>query len=82
MDEGGRTVYRGQIKLSNPENRAEDERGRNYNGTDVYIADFSDFKQRGKFKVVVDEVGTSFPLKIGDRTWENAFQTSMEGLYI
>lgn len=57
------------------------KRGRNYNGTDVYIADFSDFKRRGKFKVVVDRVGTSFPFEIGDRTWQNAFQTSTEGLY-
>ena len=81
VDEGGNKVYEGKIALSKSQEEAEDKRGRNYNGTDVYIADFSDFKQRGKFKVVVEGVGTSFPFEIGDRTWENAFQVSMEGLY-
>ena len=81
VNESGNKVYEGKIALSKSKDEAEDKRGKNYNGTDVYIADFSDFRQRGKFKVVVEEVGTSFPFEIGDRTWENAFNVSMEGLY-
>ena len=81
----GQTVYSGEIALAKRAGELEDFpsllAGFNYNGTDVYIADFSNFSQAGEYRVAVDDVGTSFPFIIGENTWSSVFQTSMEGLY-
>ena len=81
IDQNGNSVYEGQIELTKEQGVAEDKLGRNYNGTDVYMTDFSDFAQAGEYKVVVEGVGTSFAFQIGEDTWEDAFQVSMEGMY-
>lgn len=81
VDRQGNSVYDGRIELTKARDVAEDKLGRNYNGTDVYMADFSDFAQVGEYKVVVEGVGTSFSFQIGEDTWEDAFQISMEGMY-
>ncbi|MEO1391949.1 MAG: glycoside hydrolase family 9 protein [Cyanobacteria bacterium J06634_5] len=82
-DDKGNKVFEGEIELSRGKNEAEDfiSGGKNYNGTDVYLADFSEFTKKGTYKVVVDEVGTSYDFEIGDNNWERAFQVHMEGLY-
>ncbi|MEL7227292.1 MAG: glycoside hydrolase family 9 protein, partial [Cyanobacteria bacterium J06576_12] len=75
-------VFEGEIDLSKAQNKSEDLLNKNYNGTDVYIADFSKFDKTGNFRVTVEDVGTSFDFKIGENTWEDAFQTVMEGLFV
>ncbi len=77
----GQKVYQGDIQLSKVQYENEDKRKRNYNGTDVYLMDFSDFQQMGKYQVLVEGVGTSFPFEIGQKTWEKAFYTSVRGFY-
>ncbi|MEL6602369.1 MAG: glycoside hydrolase family 9 protein [Cyanobacteria bacterium J06614_10] len=81
VNRAGKKVYEGEIELSKAQHQAEDFLGKNYNGTDVYMADFSDFTQKGEYKVVVEDVGTSFSFKIDDKAWEDAFQIHMEGLF-
>ena len=81
VDNNGKRVHEGKIQLSRAKNEPEDFLNRNYNGTNVYVADFSTFDKKGRYRVVVEGVGTSFDFKIGDNTWEDAFQVSMEGLY-
>ena len=82
LNSQGQKVFEGDIELSKAHNQSEDFLKKNYNGTDVYIADFSEFDQVGKFKVAVEGVGTSFDFKIRENAWEDAFQTVMEGLYV
>ncbi len=77
----GDRVYQGTVELSKARNQAEDNRGRNYNGTDIYLMNFSDFNRPGSYRVLVDGVGTSFDFEIGEKTWEEAFYTSVRGLY-
>lgn len=54
---------------------------RNYSGTDVSTLDFSAFTTPGRYKVVVDGVGCSYPFEIGTDTWKQAFQTQMKGFF-
>ena len=82
IDDSGKKVFEGEIDLSKAQNKSEDLLNKNYNGTDVYIADFSKFDKTGNFRVAVEDVGTSFDFKIGENTWEDAFQTVMEGLFV
>ncbi|MGF1523455.1 MAG: glycoside hydrolase family 9 protein [Leptolyngbyaceae cyanobacterium] len=79
----GKQVYQGEIVLSKDKDSVEDrhQNKRNYNGTDVYLMDFSDFRRPGRYRVLVEGVGTSFDFEIGEKTWEKAFYTSVRGLY-
>ena len=53
----------------------------NRSGTDVSTLDFSAFRAPGRYKVVVDRVGCSYPFEIGTDTWKHAFQTQMKGFF-
>lgn len=75
------SVYTGKITLSKDKNDTEDFLFQNYNGTNVYMMDFSDFSQAGRYKVFVDGVGTSYAFTIGDKTWEDAFKVATKGFY-
>ncbi|MGF1512996.1 MAG: glycoside hydrolase family 9 protein [Elainellaceae cyanobacterium] len=77
----GEKVYEGTVELSKDKDIAEDNRGRNYNGTDVYMMDFSEFDTEGTYRVVVDDVGSSFPIQIGEQTWADGFYVSARGMY-
>jgi endoglucanase len=77
----GQKVYRGKVALSQTQGTPEDLVGRNYNGTDVYIMDFSDFQTPGTYRVAVDGVGTSFNFEIGEKTWEQGFYVTARGFY-
>ena len=54
---------------------------RNHSGTDVSALDFSAFTVPGRYKIVVDGVGCSYPFEIGTDTWKHAFQTQMKGFF-
>ncbi|NEQ30273.1 MAG: hypothetical protein F6K04_04620 [Leptolyngbya sp. SIO4C5] len=73
-------VYSGTTALSVPANRSEDRR-RNYNGTDVYRMDFSDFTQPGTYRLCVEKIGCSFSFEVAEDVWQTAFYTSVRGLY-
>ena len=77
----GEKVYSGTTSLSQPKEEEEDFRKRNYNSTDVYLMDFSDFQTPGEYRVYVDGIGTSFPFLINEKTWEDAFYVSARGMY-
>ena len=54
---------------------------RNFNSTDVARLDFSSFTKPGKYRVVVDGIGSSYPFEIGADVWRRAFLIQMKGLY-
>lgn len=76
----GEKVYQGVTALSQSKDY-KNMRGRNYNQTDVYIMDFSDFSTPGNYTVYVEGVGTSYEFEIGENTWRDAFYVSARGMY-
>ena len=53
----------------------------NYLKADVCEADFSAFAKTGAYVLSVEGVGCSFPFKIGDDVYREAFRTAVRGLY-
>ena len=48
----------------------------------VYEMDFSEFRGKGVFRVMIPEIGCSFPFPIGEEnTWLSGFRASMNALY-
>ncbi|NJL87736.1 MAG: hypothetical protein HC886_19920 [Leptolyngbyaceae cyanobacterium SM1_1_3] len=74
------SVYEGTTVLSVPASRSEDKR-RNYNGTDVYKMDFSDFAKSGTYRLCAEQIGCSFSFEIADSVWQKAFHTTARGFY-
>lgn len=53
----------------------------NFLGADVYECDFTAFKQTGKYRLVVENLGCSNPFNIQDDIFQQVFYTSIRGLY-
>ena len=62
---------------SKPELMQNDE---NFNATDVARLDFSRFQTPGRYRVVVEGIGSSYSFEIGPDVWRNAFTIQMRGL--
>jgi len=78
----GESVYTGTVGEAWPANKPEKMADtRNFNGTSVSTIDFSDFKKPGRYRVVVEGLGCSYPLEIGPKVWERAFWVQMKGFY-
>lgn len=68
-------------ELNTFDDKTEDPYNRNYNKTDVYEMDFSSFKQTGTFRIYIKDIGVSYPFKIKEDVWENAFILSARSFY-
>jgi endoglucanase len=76
-DATGKVVFDGKIALSKAgEDKTEDPYNRNYSGTDVYLMDFSELQTPGRYRVLVDGIGGSYPFEIREGVWRDAFQVS------
>ena len=81
-DKTGAIVYSGRTSLSkSAAEKNEDAYKRNFNLTDVYEMDFTNFNQPGRYKVYVENIGCSYPFIIDKQIWNNAFRTSARGFY-
>ena len=80
-DETDESVFTGFTELALSKEEAEDEYGINYAGTDVYYMDFSSLKQPGQYRAYVQGIGCSLSFLIGDDVWQEAFRTSVRGMY-
>ncbi len=49
---------------------------------DVWIADFSQVQEKGKFYLDVPDVGKSYEFEIGDDVYDFAYYTTMRGFYL
>ena len=47
---------------------------------EVARLDFSSFKTPGRYRVVVEGIGSSYPFEIGPDVWQRAFTIQMRGL--
>ena len=74
--------FKGRVKLSKAAgDPTEDVYGKNFNGVDVSMMDFSTFSMPGTYRVCVEDVGCSLPFEIRDDVWRKAFYVSVRGLY-
>jgi len=81
-DSTNESVMNGLTALSkSADDKTEDAYKRNYNGTDVYIMDFSSLQKTGTYRVYVQGFGCSYPFSIDENTWRNAFYVSARGFY-
>ena len=82
LGEDDQSVFEGQVVLSKAaDDKTEDAYKRNYNGTDVYLMDFSPLQQPGTYRVCVEGIGCSYPFEIGKDVWREAFTVSARGFY-
>ena len=80
-DTTGAQAFTGKVELAWPSDKPERmQRTLNYNKTDVYRMDFSSLTQPGRYRVVVDGIGCSYPFDIRADAWVDAFKVSMKGL--
>ena len=78
----GRSVYAGHAGPAWAADKDEKmQTTRNFNGTSVAPLEFSDFHTPGRYRVVVEGVGASYPFEIGPDVWRSAFQVQMKGFY-
>jgi endoglucanase len=78
----GEVVFSGRARLAKAGNDAtEDAYKRNYSGTDVLELDFSAVATPGEYVVAVDGVGCSFPFRIAESAWRDAFVLATRGFY-
>ncbi len=81
-EQTGTKDFEGKIRLSKGKSdKTELFTNKNISNTDVYMMDFSSFNTPGKYRVAVDGVGTSFSFDINDKVWDQAFKTSVRGMY-
>jgi len=75
-------IFKGKVKLSkNMSEKDETAYGGNFNGTNVYIMDFSALKTPGKYRVYVEDIGCSYPFEISKDVWAKAFYVASRFLY-
>ncbi len=80
-DATGEQVYEGRLTFGfGPDKPEHLDKEKNYSLTNVYDADFSDFKRPGTYRVRVPGLGVSAPFRIGDDVWADAFKVSMKGM--
>lgn len=70
----GRTVFQGQLR------RVTDHDP--FSGDAVWDADFTSLRQPGRYKLVVDGVGESFPFEIRDDLYDNLFRDAVRFYYL
>ena len=81
-DKTGKTVWKGQSSdIWRADKTEKMAREANFSKTDVARLDFSAFQTPGKYRILVDGVGTSYPFEIGEDVWRRAFLIQMKGLY-
>lgn len=78
----GAEHHRGTLVRAKRPGEGEDAYHKDYNGTEVWHADFEHLRRPGTYRVVVDGIGCSLPVTItaGAGPWAEAFATSVHGL--
>ena len=73
IDRRGQPVWRGPLALRT--------RGDPWSGNDVYVADFSDFRVSGRYRVRVAGIGVSDEFAIADDVYDAAYRAVMRVFY-
>ena len=77
----GSVAWTGEATLAVRHDQRESPRdGRNLAKTEVYVIDFSDHRQPGRYRLHVRDVGCSWPFPIAEDVWIEAVRLSLQGL--
>ncbi|MCF8226857.1 MAG: glycoside hydrolase family 9 protein [Bacteroidales bacterium] len=74
-DESGSTVFSGTTKLLS----SDETEIKSYSQTNIYTLDFTGLTIPGSYRVVVENIGCSFPFEIRNSIWENTAKLIMKG---
>ncbi len=80
-EKSGKSVFDGKTQLAKLASEGEAGSDKNYERSDVYQMDFSQFATPGTYRVSVEGIGCSLPFSIAEDAWAKAFYTSVRGLY-
>jgi len=75
-----RKTYRG-LQLQKART-AKDPSHDNWTRADVYALDFSDFKEPGRYVLVAEGMGCSYPFEIGEQVYFGAHRAVMRSLFL
>lgn len=80
--ETGLSVYSGVIRKIQDETTIDAAfiNEKNNSQTSTYALDFSGFHDSGTYRILIPEIGVSYPFPIAEDTWLKAFSTSMMGI--
>ncbi len=73
VDTTGKTILSGKLESRGVWEAARDS---------VKIADFSSLKKNGKYKIYVDDLGSSYPFEISNDIYNNVFNASLKAYYL
>jgi endoglucanase len=68
------------IQLQKSKSQSDNILG-NWSGADVYDLDFSDITTPGRYKIVAENIGCSFPFDINDDVYREPYRAIMRGMY-
>ena len=78
----GQAAFAGKLRLrKRASGPPEDAWKTPHAGADVWECDFSAFRQPGDYVVAVERVGCSFPFRMADDVYREAFRVAARGLY-
>ncbi len=81
-DSSGEKVFQGEVELKKSKSKLdEDGFGRNYNGTDVYLLNFSSFILPGTYHLLVEGVGCSPSFDISTLIWQRPLNLALRAFY-
>ena len=62
-------------------NKQEPQLEKDFTGADVWECDFSEFTTSGKYRLVIEEIGSSQPFIISEDRFDEAFKVAMQGMF-
>ena len=77
----GKLVFRAARSQQETFNKSDSPPDGNFLKADVYECEFSSFTRPGKYRVVVEGIGASFPFRLDADVYREAFRTIARGLY-
>ena len=79
----GKPVFSGKLSMWKTEFLDDgDAYEKNYSGTTVYRADFSDLKQPGQYRVCLQGTGCSYPFRIASDIWREPAAKALKAFYL
>lgn len=76
----GKKVMSGALQFR-MKNKPEPEYQQDFTMADVWECDFSKFKKSGRYKLVIEGIGSSAEFTIGENMFEEPFKVAMQGMF-
>lgn len=77
----GKEVYSGNMTVASEADSFDDAHAKNFNGTNIWQADFSQLKKTGSYRVCVKDVGCSWPVHTGENVWRDVHRKAVRVFY-